>query len=168
MKKAIPFLIIAGGVLLTGLAAFIFFFLNSTEQPGRAPLPPAVAGLPLLSSTAGQAAAEDINRLHRQEFAMSAAAVGVYGRNQATLWAASGSARSSTAQMLTDMVVKIDQGKSPFTPLGQRQEGQITVYELSGMGQKHFYFQSGQMLIWLAADFDLAEAALSDTLAYYR
>jgi hypothetical protein len=35
------------------------------------------------------------------------------------------------------------------------------------MGQKHFYFQSGDLLIWLAADQEIAEQAISQVLEFY-
>jgi hypothetical protein len=62
---------------------------------------------------------------------------------------------------------KIAEGNSPFTPTGERPDGSRVIYELGGMGQKHFYFQSGDLLIWLAADVDLAEQALGQVLVFY-
>jgi hypothetical protein len=168
MNKNLPLLLVLSGLLLSGLAAGYYLFTSRIEQPGTAPLPPSVAGLSLRSTSIGRAAASEINRMHRQEFAMTTASVGIYGANQATIWAASAPTRFSAGRMLDLMVVRIDEGKSPFTPLGERKDGNTTIYELDGLGQKHFYFQSKQLLIWLAADFDLAEAALGETLEYYR
>ena len=62
---------------------------------------------------------------------------------------------------------KIIEGNAPFIPLGERQVGGRTVYELEGLGQKHFYFQSCDLVIWLAADANLAEGALTQSLEFY-
>jgi hypothetical protein len=35
------------------------------------------------------------------------------------------------------------------------------------MGQRHFYFQSGSLVVWLAADDTLAEPALEQVAAFY-
>jgi hypothetical protein len=69
--------------------------------------------------------------------------------------------------MLIAMKDKIAEGNSPFTPAGERPDGGRVIYELEGMGQKHFYFQSGDLLIWLAADQEIAEQAISQVLEFY-
>src|SRR3990172_85166 len=56
---------------------------------------------------------------------------------------------------------------SPFSPVGERQDGTRIVYELDGMGQKHFYFQSGKMIVWLAVNPERAEEALTQVLKFY-
>ena len=45
--------------------------------------------------------------------------------------------------------------------------GSRTVYELVGMGQLHYYFRSGNLVIWLAANEQVAELALQDALDFY-
>ncbi len=70
--------------------------------------------------------------------------------------------------MLSEMEEKIAQGKSPFSPIGKRKDGKRPIYELDGFGQKHFYFRSKNLLIWLAAEAEIAERALVHTLEYYR
>jgi hypothetical protein len=62
---------------------------------------------------------------------------------------------------------RIASAESPFTPLAERSDGQRTVYELEGMGQHNYYFQSGDLVIWLAADQQYAEVALQQLLAFY-
>jgi hypothetical protein len=69
--------------------------------------------------------------------------------------------------MISDMRDKIDQAETPFTPLGESVDGQCRVYELVGMGQQHFYFHSGNLLIWPAVKGEDAELALQQTLDFY-
>jgi hypothetical protein len=41
------------------------------------------------------------------------------------------------------------------------------VYQVEGLGQAHYYFQSGDLIIWLAADKALADTSLAELLAFY-
>ena len=42
-----------------------------------------------------------------------------------------------------------------------------STYALDGMGQKHFYFQSKNLIIWLAAEPSIADEALKQILEDY-
>jgi hypothetical protein len=35
------------------------------------------------------------------------------------------------------------------------------------LGQKHFYFQSGELIVWLAANVQDAELTLAESLTFY-
>jgi hypothetical protein len=167
MRKLNASFLIVVGLLFVLTAAAYLPITSRLENPAPAPLPPDLAGLPLSLSSYGRPAAAEINQLHRQEFLLTRAAVGVYGRSQATIWVSGSPVRFLASRMLADMVAKIALGNSPFTPEGERIDRSRTVYELTGLNQKHFYFQSGSLLVWLAADFDLAEQALTQTLEAY-
>ena len=70
-------------------------------------------------------------------------------------------------RMIVDMRDEIATGSSPFRPEGERFINDRTIYVLDGMGQKHFYYQSGKLIIWLAADENIAEQALYEVLEYF-
>ncbi len=94
--------------------------------------------------------------------------MGIYGDGaQATVWVSGTPINLLAAELLKAMRNRIAEGNSPFTPVAERQDGGRTVYELDGMGQKHFYFQSSTLVIWLAADSEIAEQALKEMLAFY-
>jgi hypothetical protein len=52
-------------------------------------------------------------------------------------------------QAMTNMIAE---GRSPFASTRTRQLKGRTVYELSGMGQQHFYFQSGKFAATLGVE----------------
>jgi hypothetical protein len=168
MKKRVPVVLILAGFLLIGFAASYAVWSATLDQPGAAPLPPELVGIPLSQSAVGKAAAIEINNLHHLEFPMTSASVGVYGPGQAILWVAGTPVNLLAERMLVEMREKIAEGNSPFSPTGARQDGKRPIYELDGLGQKHFYFRSGSLLIWVAADAEQAEQALAQTLEYYR
>ncbi len=83
------------------------------------------------------------------------------------LWVAAASSNASAAELVQSMTSRIADGGSPFTSQGMRQEGGRPVYVLTGMGQRHFYFQAGSLVVWLAADETLAEQALREVSQFY-
>jgi len=94
--------------------------------------------------------------------------MGMYGPDgQVTLWVAGAPANLMAAKLVEAMHDKIALGRSPFTPVGERREGGRTIYELDGMGQKHSYFQSGTLVIWLAAEPEVGQQALKEALEFY-
>lgn len=152
--------IILGVILLTG--SLIFSYLNrSNASPKETNLPRSIAGFPLNSATYGPEAVTEITRMHGKEFPITSGAMGMYGEtNQVTLWVAGFSNRSTATQIVSVMEEKIATGNSPFTPTAQQQVGDRTVYLLDGMGQKHIYFQSSNLVVWLAADLSYSDQAI--------
>src|SRR5690606_10566906 len=132
-------------------------------------VPGSLAGLPLSDQQVGLEAIENVTRLHGQSFALETGAVGTYRGNggSATVWVTGTAERCAAADMVAAMRDRIAEGHSPFTPVDEWQEDGRTIYELEGMGQRHFYFEAGPLVIWLAADAPLAEQALRETLAFY-
>jgi hypothetical protein len=160
-------LVVAGAALLL-FAGGSWLYALRESGPGAAPLPETLASLSLGRSTSGQTAVEELTRMHGVEFRFTSGAVGEYGDGgQAILWVSGLSSAPAADQMAIDMHARIAEGRSPFTPVGQRQIGPRTIYELDGMGQKHFYFRSGELVVWMAVDTRLAETALAQILDFY-
>lgn len=193
----LPLLLIGlgGGLLLVAVGVIAWGMIGdrapAAPQEGAADLPgasaghalepepvPAAAANPLLPETIGGAsltrvasgaeALAEIDMLHGLAIDLLEGAVGVYGGGIATLWV-SGAADVDEAVILMEaMTASIADGGNPFTGLGVGDFGGTPVYMLDGLGQKHFYFQTGSLIIWLAADTDLAAPALTTTLNFYR
>jgi hypothetical protein len=124
----------------------------------------------LTQSLLAEEAIDDVSRLHGGDFPLSSGAVGMYGTDHSiTLWVAGAPYQTMADRMLVAMREKIAKpsGNAPFSPVGERQDGSRIVYELDGMGRKHFYFRSGKLIVWLAADPERAEDALTQTLMFY-
>lgn len=160
-------LLVIGGLLLAGSAA-LGLYTQVVGNPGAEPVPDTLAGRALTRSLIGREALTEVTALHGQEFALSSGATAVYGGGAATVWVTGTFLDPLASQMVGAMEARIAQGRSPFTPTGTRStpEGRV-VYELFGMGQRHFYFQSGRRVVWLAAEASLAESALTELLEFY-
>lgn len=168
MRKFILGLVITLGSVLILLGIGIFIFNAAIHNPGSVSLPPDIADHALSFKQEGWRATDEFRQLHRQNFPLVAGAVGTYGTNrEIKLWVGQTFFKLMAKNMVTEMRDKIAAGTSPFTPNEARQLRGHTVYALDGMGQKHFYFQSGNLIIWLASNEGIAEQALTEVLEYY-
>jgi len=159
---------ITGILLLIGGLAY-GWFNHEIATPAAAELPQMVAGLPLIQADYGPEAVAEVTRLHGQSFPLSSGAFGMYGRdgNMAMLWVTGTPASLIASRMVMAMEESIGKSESPFTPTGSQEINGRTVYELTGMGQSHYYFRSGSIVVWLTADEVIDDTALMETLAFY-
>jgi hypothetical protein len=66
------------------------------------------------------------------------------------------------------MHARIAEGNSPFIALGDLELEGFTVYALDGMGQAHYFWRSGNLVVWLAADVPVAQQAILESIEFYR
>lgn len=162
-----PKLMIAVGalLLLTGISYWAYNAVLPRTQPIS--VPEAVAGVPVTKKIFGADAVTEVTLVHGKEFPMTSGVIAIYGDNLATVWVSSSAQNTIAAQMVQAMTNKIAEGRSPFTSPKTRPLNGRTVYEMNGMGQQHFYFQAGKLVIWLTADKAIAEKALGEITAFY-
>jgi hypothetical protein len=161
------FFLVGAGLLLSGVG--YWWFVQKIGTPDAAVLPETIAGLSLAQSRYGVEAVAEVTRLHDKSFPLSSGAFGMYGgSDQMTmLWVTGTPVQPVAKQMVAAMEEAIAKGESPFTPVEVLDVNGRSVYELTGMGQRHYYFRSGNTVIWLAADEETADTALAETLSFY-
>ena len=167
MKRILPFILIAFGSALLLFVSGWTYVDYLVKNPKALPLSGQIAGLPLSSQLTGAQAAENFSALHGKEFPITSGAVGFYGNGQITLWVAGTPLEFMAGDLVESMRVKIALGNSPVIPTDEVALDGRTIYLLDGMGQKHFYFQSQNLVVWLAADSTLADNALAEILKAY-
>jgi len=123
------------------------------EPPSSAPslLPPVLGGLPLQDFSSGEEALAEINRLHGEELSITDSYVGNYsdGARSVTLWIAGS---EDPDGLLRQMLGKINEGETLFSiPQGVEGLGR-EVYLSEGMGQVHYIWVEGDLLIWMALE----------------
>ena len=131
------------------------------------PVPASLVGLDLVDEVTGPQALTEVEQLHGKPLGegLDAAWIARYGRQgEATLWISRSNREEDAVEMLDRMTVLIEDGGTPFTGLEDIGEDAAPVYQLDGMGQRHYYFRSGTDLYWLAAPPAQAEAALQELL----
>jgi hypothetical protein len=167
MKRAFSLGLVAAGILLISGAVSWSYFNNRVSQSAAVSLPDSIAGLQITNYTTGAQAVTEFENLHGKQFPINSGSIGRYGNQQTTLWVAGVSSNSIALDMIEAMQEKIAQRNSPFTPLGKFHLGNRAIYVLEGMGQRHYYFQSKNLVIWLASDPAIADAAIQQILEVY-
>lgn len=163
-----PLVLVVSGTLITLGAFFFYRYTKAVSEPAAAPMPNSMAGLRLSSSQYGVEAVADVSRLHGRSFPLTSGGRGVYGaQGQITLWVTGAPARVLATRLLEEMRDKIAEGNTPFVPTGETSSFGRTIYQLAGMGKRHYYFQSRALVIWLAADSSVADQALREALEFY-
>ena len=167
-KKRSALLLIGFGVVVILVALVYGVYQQRMSQIEPAPLPGEIAGLPLRGRVFGVPALDDLSWMHGQDFQLNQAAVGNYGPgNEITIYVAGTPLGFMAGRLIIDMRDKIASSDTPFTPLAEREYGSRRVFELEGVGQKQFYFRSGNLVIWLAGNEQEAELALQHALDFY-
>jgi hypothetical protein len=165
-KRLASVLMISVGVLL--MLGSLYCWRVEHSDVASISLPKSLAGLPLSTANYGPDAVAEITSLHQKDFSLLSGAMGMYGtERQIAVWVARFSSSSTAAQMVSSMREKISAGNSPFSPTREQRIGARTIYELDGMGQKHFYFQSGDLVIWLSANIESADQGFNAILEFY-
>ena len=167
MKRAFSLGLIAVGILLISGAMAWSYFKDRVSQPVAVSLPSTIAGLQMTDSKTGAQAMAEFENLHGKQFPITSGSIGIYGNQQITLWAAGVYSNSMALDMVKAMREKIAKGNSPFTPLEQFHLGNRSIDVLEGMGQKHYYFQSKNLVIWLAVSPALADPVLQQILEVF-
>lgn len=167
MKRIFPLALITFGILLSLGALSQLYLNNRVSLSTGLDLPNRIAGLSLTESKSGDQAISEFTDLHGKSFPVTSGAVGTYGNRDITLWVASTASDSVALELTNAMQDRIAEGTSPFTPVDEINHRNRKVYALEGMGQKHYYFQSKNLVIWLAAEPGLADEALLQILEVY-
>lgn len=167
MKRFLPLALIALGTLVILAVLILFYRKDNGSASLTVDVPQQIAGVRMSDSKTGDDAIEDVAQMHGKEFPVLYGAIAIYGDRKITLWVSGAPSADIALQMTNAMRDKIAQGNSPFTPTEEIRDNNRTVYVLEGMGQVHYYFQSGDRVIWLAVDPAIADKALKQILEVY-
>ncbi len=167
-RRATAIILIAVGWMIVLPAGGYLVYASEVQNPDAVELPLELVDIPLRSAVYGEEAIADVTRLHGQQFSLTSGGVGSYGeRGEIALWVTGSITNFFAKKLINDMEESITQSDSPFVPIGKSELDGRTIYQLEGMGQKHFYFQAGNLVVWLAADPDQAGCALASVLDFY-
>ena len=168
-NRVTPIVLIALGSMIILSALGILLYPKLTRAPKKELLPQTLGGLPLTQAVYGPEAVAGVIQLHGVDFVLEDAAIGQYGnQGEITLWVSIEPDAATAAELNDLMTEKINIGRSPFTlPVIEQIKG-TPVYVLEGLGQQHYYWQAGELILWLAADFSIAHDVLGRCLDYYQ
>ena len=131
------------------LIAVFFCFANcrgKDTSPVLLKLPEKVGTLQRVNAVRGTAANKFMYRMHGKMTGTHTSIIGYYGNsdNKNVLYVSSFESIESAENALIKMASKIKKGAAGFTPATIEQINELRVYQTSGMGLKHFFYQSGR------------------------
>ncbi len=168
MRRVFPLVLALLGILLVAGSVGSALLGTAFDNPAALPLPRTIAQLPRSHYVTGREAATEFQNLHGEQFPLISGAMGMYGpKNEISIWVAGAPVDFMASQLVDAMRRKISEGGSPFTEVDSFQDRGRTVYVLTGMGQKHYYFRSRNLVIWLASEPLIANEAIGQILEEY-
>ncbi len=169
MRKILPiFFLIAGLLLVVGASAYLWHLALPIPKADTSTPPEQVAGVKRMQLLTGPEAIASINQLHGKDFPLTGGQVAVYGENSLTLWVSETADEAAAKALTNQMAATIAQGNSPFTDEGELAVGGFSIHALSGLGQVHYYWQSRNLVVWVAADEALASQSLHELMTFYK
>ncbi len=133
-------------VLLGGLLR------NQVANVARQSLPHSIAGLTLSESITGEQAMKEVNKLHGLTIPVQDAWIGHYGGQKAVVWVAQSRDDYEAMSLIGAMAGKIGRGNEYFGNLETLTVDWQKVYVVSDReGQKHYFYQTLNRVIWIAA-----------------
>ncbi|OGO15895.1 MAG: hypothetical protein A2Z14_14970 [Chloroflexi bacterium RBG_16_48_8] len=161
VKRVSPALIVGVGFAFIIIGVITYAQKNPPALTREASLPISLAGLSLVNSSYSQTAIAEIVGLHNEKFPLTSGATGVYGVDgEVKLWVTGTTSDLSASSLVLAMRDAISVGDSPFQPINEISHQGRKVYHLTGIGQRHYYFQAGYLEVWLAVEPDLADQVL--------
>jgi len=150
-------------VLLIGFSLFLLIPLESMGNM----LPESIGEFRLQKMESGEKAKKEIARLHGKNLDFRTGYIGTYtlGNTKAKLWISDYNSKIEAAGEVERMARRIQtrEGKE-FRHFRMIPIEGIPIYFVVGMGQAHYFYQTGNKVIWLAVDPRLAKETIRDLI----
>lgn len=150
------------------IIVLIFSSCGDPEIDTLPPLkaPPEIAGIKISKSITGKPALKELHDLHGLSVGIVNGYVAKYsdGENEVTIYYSEAENIYTAEKIIEKMVAKISKGNKYFGGFKEKKLGESSIYSVTGMGQEHYFFRTGEKIIWIAGDFTAIENALSDYL----
>lgn len=151
-------------LILTGLLSLISCSTDNNSNY----LPPKLGDLSIAKVIKDGDATAIINKMHGKKLDDCKNFIGYYGNNkQKNILYVSVYESSEKAEInIMNMVMKMAEESSVFSPLIYCEMGDNVHFESNGMGLKHYFYREGNILIWWQVEPDKAETTYNDLLKY--
>ncbi len=143
----------------------LLVFVSCSDKPQM--LPQSLGRLKLDKYLVGKEAGEVINRMHISGgVAGDKNEVGFYSLDtlKAVIYVSKFKNQKIADEKLTQMLIKIAHGNTPFVLHNQVNVGDKRIYLAFGMNQSHYIYTDKDRLIWLSVDFPISVETLHSLL----
>ena len=144
-------------------------FFSACDGPEKAPapkLPASIGSLTLARTVEGVEANKLIYSMHGKATSASTSTVGYYGGadSKNVLYVSAFMNDHQALRAFDLMLSKMAAGPAGFSPPAQRPGPEQGIYETTGSGLKHFFYQRGKNVIWWQAEPGIAEETFKTVL----
>lgn len=131
-------------------------------------LPETLGALRLFNVIHNQEAARIINKMHGKTLDDCKNYIAHYGNDSSkNILYVSVYENAETAKTnLKNMALKMANGSAVFSPLTHNKMGDTVYFETEGMGLKHYFYRTENVLIWWQVEPDCAETTFNDLLEF--
>ena len=149
------------------LAGLLIFFSCSTVDNFNY-LPQKLGELNLAKVIQNKKAAVIINKMHGKKLDDCKNYIAIYGNNHSKniLYVSVYENAEKAETNIKNMAIKMANGSSVFSPLTHNKIGDKIYFETEGMGLKHYFYRTDNILIWWQVELDKAEATYNDLLKF--
>ncbi|MGA7144747.1 MAG: hypothetical protein WBY47_09615 [Desulfobacterales bacterium] len=131
-------------------------------------LPQKLGDLSLARVIQGKAAAAIINKMHGETLDECKNYIAYYGSHNSKniLYISVYESAENAKANLMNMAMKLAGGSSVFSPLTYSGMGHNVHFETEGMGLKHYFYRTENILFWWQVEPDKAKATYKDLLEF--
>jgi hypothetical protein len=154
---------------ITAQSLLCIALFSACAGPEKAPapkLPASIGSLALARTVEGVEANKLIYNMHGKANSGSTSAVGYYGGADPNnvLYVSAFMNDEQARRAFDRMLSKMAAGPAGFSPPSKRPGPEQDIYETTGSGLKHFFYQRGRNVIWWQAEPGIAEETFKAVL----
>jgi hypothetical protein len=149
------------------LVGFLIFNSCSTGDISKY-LPQKLGELNLAKVIQNKKAAVIINKMHGKKLDDCKNYIAIYENNHSKniLYVSIYENAEKAETNIKNMAIKMAKGSSVFSPLTHTKIRDNVYFETAGMGLKHYFYRTDNILIWWQVEVDKAGATLNDLLTF--
>ncbi|MDP2660759.1 MAG: hypothetical protein Q8R28_08520 [Dehalococcoidia bacterium] len=137
--------------------------MGAVSSAAYSSIPAQIAGLQRGATMTGSQAMADLEQLHGKDVGLSSGWIAHYGKD-AVIYVGEAKDDAGASQLFQAMTSRIGAGNQYFKNLQQLEISGKQVYTVTGQGQRHYYYQQGREVIWVAAPSGQEEQFLQEAL----
>ncbi|MBI2865303.1 MAG: hypothetical protein HYX94_12160 [Chloroflexi bacterium] len=129
-----------------------------------------IGDLGLIEVQMGREAIAQINQMHGHNVGLRAGYIASYGGggHNTSVWVARMDNPADAKSLIDQMTDMIRPNKPYFTDLRQVEKEGKTVFSVNSGGQKHYYYQVSNSVVWLSVDGPDPDGVLQNALAVLK
>ncbi len=138
-------------VVLVVVATIAFGLYSLTRERTARDIPSSLAGMRLTAQETGEAAVADMATMHQSDIHILDGWIGLY-EHEAAIYVGEAESASDADLLVRRMTRRIiGGGNAMFAHEGQEILNGIDVHVVDSGNQRHYYYERGKKVIWIAA-----------------